>query len=87
VALDGTEMRACWAAPDPGEEVSPVRVSAASLVAAASRVDRGERNSRTFVPVDEVERPVKELVRAAPPPPARRAMPRGAWCLWGEADR
>jgi len=63
-----------------------MRFTAASGVPAASRAERDERHSRTFVPVDEVGRPRDEPVRASPPPPASHVMPRGAWSLWGDPE-
>jgi hypothetical protein len=97
VALRGTEMRPCWTAPEPvADDAPPVaaRGVAPRAAAAGPARDPGERQPRTFVPVDELERPRAAPARVVAPPTVvadraaadRAAGDRVAWSLWGDIE-
>jgi hypothetical protein len=74
-ALVGTEMRPCWAAPDPIDGVA----RAAPVAAVAGRIeppDDERPRPRTFVPVEDLARPRDVEPRQAEAVLARRDQPR-----------
>jgi hypothetical protein len=86
-ALDGSEIRACWAAPDPVAELGP----RAAMPVATATPDPEAAPHRTFVPVDEVERTraARETTVVAPSAAAAAPASAGAsagWSLWGDAE-
>ncbi len=85
LALRGTEMRACWASADPVDDQGPQRVAVTPAVAGPSR-DPDGRRTRTFVPVDELERPREPKGATAPALAAVPDPERGGWSLWGDLE-
>jgi hypothetical protein len=93
LALDGTEMRACWVARDTAAEVGALgtRDGAVDSRPGASTErrsadDPAPQRARTFVPVDELDRPRQPgeaPVASARPRPVTE---RPGWSLWGDTD-
>jgi hypothetical protein len=93
LALDGTEMRACWVARDTPSETSALDTRAGALdsrggapAASRSANDPEPSRTRTFVPVEELDRrrqPGEAPVPSARPRPVTE---RAGWSLWGDID-
>ncbi len=79
-------MRACWAAPEPAQDLASPR---ATSVGPAAR-DAAPAPHRTFVPVDELQRTGdRGAPKAAPvaaPTPGTPGADRAGWSLWGDAE-
>jgi hypothetical protein len=84
-ALSGTEMRACWAAPDLAPDDAPPPPRSPTALHGTGEEIVGRR-PRTFVPVDE---PAPLPPEAPPIRPAEVRVVRpdhGGWSLWGDLD-
>lgn len=86
LALRGTEMRACWIARGAADDVPVGDGIAAETATTRLAGDAGPTGTRTFVPVDEPDRPSPSA--ALPVAPVRPAATpeRGAWSLWGDLE-
>jgi len=84
LALTGTEMRECWAAPDVAAQAVPGGDAVAAGTAAVG--EPGGRRPRTFVPVEEITPPRPTRTPAAAPTPTPVSPLPRAWSLWGDAE-
>jgi hypothetical protein len=86
LALRGTEMRACWVAADAAGP-SPIVGDPAAVRPSGDVV---AVRTRTFVPVDELDRPRQPdetaVAVSARPTGSGTTGERGGWSLWGDAE-
>lgn len=79
-------MRACWAAPEPAQELASPRATSVGL----SARDAVPAPRRTFVPVDELQRAGDTGAPTAAPvaatTPGTPGADRAGWSLWGDAE-
>jgi len=87
LALQGTEMHACWVAPDPVvDPVAPDRAVRSASPASGDARDGSGHRARTFVPVDELERAGQTPVVARARPAADPARDHPGWSLWADLE-
>jgi hypothetical protein len=94
LALHGTEVRPCWEPTRVAASVAPVRPEVGEVAVATMRLRGGTddtRQPRTFVPVDELNRPAADgtagdRARAVAASSGRPEPAPERWSLWGDPE-